>query len=165
MSSIINLGKTDECLDLSDQAKEKIFMNYNKLFREYLTDVIYAKNQTKDPYLLKVNATNLKDKGICTIYQNNHSDQVNEASLCPWVNKIKYRNNKIFGYKYPEIRIEAHCVCDKCDSTFNSSYGCVPILKPDTCLERSTICGPDGYWRWIPSVEMVNVACACILVN
>jgi hypothetical protein len=138
----IGLNKTEECFDISDQAKGKIYMEYSKLFREYMTDVIFNRNQTKDPYTLKIDPKFLIDNGSCQLYFKNHLDQVNEASMCPWVNKIKYRVNKTAGYKYPERRVEAHCLCDKCNSFdfLNSSvsnYGCVPIVKPETCLERS----------------------------
>jgi hypothetical protein len=164
----ISLDKIEECVDISDQAKEKIYTEYSKLFREYMTDVIFNRSQTKDPYTLKIDPKFLIDNGSCQLYFKNHMDHVNEASMCPWVNKIKYRFNKTLGYKYPEWRVEAHCLCDKCNSFdfLNSSvsnYGCVPIVKPETCLERSKKCGPDGYWKWIPSIEMVNVACACSL--
>jgi hypothetical protein len=162
---LIILIKTDECLDLTNQVKEKIFTDYNKLYREYLVDVIYARRQTKDPYISNIDLNNLRDSSVCLVNQRNHSQQVNEASMCPWVNKLKFRNNITLGFKYPEARVEAHCVCNKCNSLLSSSYECVPIVRPETCLERSKKCGPDGYWKWIPSIEMVTVACACSLVN
>ena len=162
---LINSINTDECLDLTREVQEKIFMDYNKLYREYLANVFYARNQTKDPHVSKIDLNNLRDASVCPINQRNHSQQVNQASMCPWVNKIKFRNNKTLGFKYPETRVEAHCICDKCNSLLNSSYECVPIVRPETCLERSKKCGPEGYWKWVPSIEMVNIACACSLVN
>ena len=42
------------------------------------------------------------------------------------------------------------------------TYQCVPVLQAKPVLLRHNECNAQGYYRWIPSTEMVNIACVSI---
>jgi len=158
------------CKDLSELRKENIFKEFDSLYRQYLNEVFYARGISQEPHVSRnMNFNLLRDKGQCFDFIQNRSmnkTQIENVSTCPWTYKIKKRTNVTMGFKYPTYRREAHCLCDSCQSVGNkgknaSSYHCLPILQAMTCLERSRQCDHEGFYKWIPSIEMISVGCVC----
>ena len=157
-----NASHNRTCIDLSNDEKEEIFKEYDSLFRQYMNDVIYARGSTKDPYKYKVDVDLYRDKVNCSNISRSHTNLAN--SYCPWWYKTKVRASTALGFKYPKYRQEVQCVCDHCNKDERGEYRCTPVLQPMTCLERKE-CGRNGFYKWVPSIEMINVACVCSRVK
>lgn len=103
---------------------------------------------------LKQMLDNLLDKSQCGNDRNKTS--LNQQSLCPWKYIVTYRTQK-----YPHYKTEVKCTCDSCSIGYKSRYKCMPVLKITPVLENTGECGHDGFYKWKPASEYVNVACVC----
>ncbi len=86
---------------------------------------------------------------------------INQQSICPFKYIVNKRENK-----YPFYRVQVKCTCDKCTLTkskfIQNFYSCQPVVKYVPVLIREeNKCDSDGFYRWLPSTEIVNLACVC----
>ena len=154
------------CKEISEMRRESIYKEFDSLYRQYNNEVFYSRGITQEPHVVRhVNIDLLRDKGKCFDINSNTttSSQIQSVAICPWTYKIKKRSNASLGLKYPTLRREAHCMCDSCHNKSNESFKCMPILQAMTCLERSNKCDHEGYYKWIPNIEMISVGCVCAL--
>ena len=66
--------------------------------------------------------------------------------------------------RYPPYRSIVKCTCDSCQAMDTNLpkklFTCYPVFTKVPVLVRSE-CGSDGFYRWIPRLEEINVACVC----
>ena len=148
------------CKDISEERKETIYKEFDAIYRKYTNQLILAKINPLNMKTDIVNPDLYRKKGDCKKVEQN-STYVNERALCPWEYRLRIRANHTLSNKYPLYRKEAHCMCEKCDGRIKFNRMCIPVMEPMPCLVRQENCGSDGYYRWMPQVELVSVACVC----
>ena len=160
----LNQSVYSMCMEVNEERKEYIFKEYDSYFRKYLESTFYSRGITNDIFSFDVDENSLREKGKCENKRNftsNSTVKTQFSATCPWVYKIKRR----IGIKYPALRREAHCLCDSCQNKMIENktriYKCRPILNSMTCLEKSNRCDHEGFYKWIPSIEMISVGCVC----
>jgi hypothetical protein len=106
-------------------------------------------------------STSLNDKETSYLYNASSilsRTDLSTKSLCPWNNEVKKRENK-----FPEYVLEAICLSKsaiRLDYTnFPSQFNCLPVQETRAVLIRK--CNSDGFYKWEPDYERVNVGCIC----
>jgi hypothetical protein len=161
-------GLEDEgnrCENPDDEYLENLLSEYQVFFRKYQETIL---RNNIEPNLMDnsnrqhthMDPTSFIEQTQCTI-QERKTNIINQASLCPWRYVTKLRHDR-----YPILKTEAKCTCDKCTTFANDKlpkhiYGCMPVLKPVPVLLRGE-CGQDGFFNWTPTTEEINVACVCV---
>ena len=90
------------------------------------------------------------DKTGCDIRNRNFSS-LSQRSMCPWKYEVTSQKNR-----FPHLRVNVKCTCDSCQV----NHVCVPVTQLVPVLVRDG-CDDDGYFKWIPSLDKLNVACVC----
>lgn len=152
-----------KCENPDDEYLENLLSEYQVFFRKYQETIL---RNNIEPNLMDSNRqhapidpSSFIEQTQCTI-QERKTNIINQASLCPWRYVTKARHDR-----YPILRTEAKCTCDKCTTYANDKlpknfYGCMPVLKPVPVLLRGE-CGQDGFFNWTPTTEEINVGCVC----
>lgn len=154
--------KSIDCKNPETDYLENLLTEYNILYRKYEETIYktrsFEKNEKEESLLNKDSYEHIFDNTQCRFSERNTTD-ISKRSMCPWQDIINYREDR-----FPHYYVEAKCNCKTCnrlgDVQLPNSYGCLPVLRPTPVLVRGD-CMPDGYYRWKPSIENVNVACTC----
>lgn len=132
------------CKDLDEDSLIKLYSKYQILYRE---------NKLQ---LLVINDDLISKRSV---FENSECKWApHHQSLCPWQYIHKYRKDK-----FPRYLLEAKCTCKKCnlEKHLNSGdYGCIPVYESSLVLVKRN-CGLDGFYKWMPAVEKINMACVC----
>ena len=168
MSSSSLAFKHNKCIDIADGLKEQMFLEFESMHRNMANRNANENKFMDNPYGEQYDFTDYRKKGDCKMKKSNFPADVlvssNKLATCPWNYVLKKRTDK-----YPTHVIEAQCLCEY-HSKENGlvslreqmAYQCVPVLQAKPVLVRHSECNAQGYYRWIPSTEMVNIACVSI---
>ena len=174
MTSLSLSQQLKNCLDISDDIKEQKLHEFDKFYRKATIEI--AKTNQKqygkkydNPYELAFKVEEYRRKGECHIrkldFPADLFKSTSKEASCPWEYAIKTRTDK-----YPIDIIEAHCSCEYPNrgnekvslKSRVASYQCMPVLKPRPALYRQNECDAQGFYKWIPKIEMVNEACVSV---
>jgi hypothetical protein len=56
--------------------------------------------------------------------------------------------------------MEVQCACSF--PNMMRTFQCVPLAQPRTVIIRQDDCDSSGFYKWIPSIEMVNTGCVVV---
>ena len=173
---LLSCHSNNYCMDISNEKKEAIYKEFDSIYRKFNNEMMLLKVGPSSHNLPTIMGISSKMNNVnkdCQILTNKtmtrNSTYINERSTCPWEYRIKIRTNQTLSHKYPMHIREAHCLCDSCDSSRDDNKSvhnrCMPVLMSMPCLMRLDKCGSDGYYRWIPHIEQISVACVCTLMS
>jgi hypothetical protein len=151
-----------ECSYPSNDYLESVLLEYFSYYRKY-QESIYEKLLNNEEISNQNYETgrysHFVENTEC-LHLNRNKTRINHQSLCPWQYVITHRLDR-----YPFYRKQVKCTCENCSNIKSKKdFKCMPIVKTQPVLLR-TGCSQDGYYKWIPSVEEVNVACVCALIR
>lgn len=150
--------KNSNCESPDIEYLESVLADFYAYYRRYeqytLEKALREKEDDTKSNLEYMIDKKLIDKTQCKNDRNKTT--INQQSLCPWKYIVSYRANK-----YPHYRTEVKCTCNSCSFGYKTRYKCMPILKVTPILVNTGECDQDGFYKWKPTTEFVNVACVC----
>lgn len=166
-----------DCVDPDREYLETIFANFQAYYRKRADKVLKGKTMTASE---RIRFSSLLIENTQCNIEARPTSEINQASLCPWRYKTKMRYDK-----FPYTKKQVKCTCNECTTmggqhlsvrggvgSLNNRrnggndgmYGCLPVLQFEPVLKRDE-CGMDGFYSWVPTTEIVNLACVCAYRN
>lgn len=112
----------------------------------------------------KIPLSDLNENSTLTSGQNCSTNEKNEKKqngLCSSRVNLEYLSDR-----YPNYKLNVECDCRLCSTIKNRiidpNYECQPVQKRVPILRKGK-CASDGYYEWQPTIEVLNIGCACAL--
>jgi hypothetical protein len=150
--------KNSKCENPDIEYLESVLADFYAYYRRY-EQYTLEKALREDIEEVKSNLEYMIDKKLIDKTQcknERNKTSINQQSICPWKYIVSYRSNK-----YPHYRTEVKCTCNSCSFGYKTRFKCMPILKITPVLVNSGECDEEGFFKWRPTTEYVNVACVC----
>jgi hypothetical protein len=158
---LVNGQQRSECnMQKDEDLKELYWGVYKQNIDELNNGIEYSPLiQAKYSNYIIDDLDTLKSKDFqsadCCSSISSKNSPLQPVNSCPTTTKLVHRTDRI-----PFTRSFTSCACDSCFDSIGS-FKCMPIKIAKLVLRRGA-CKSDGFYEWLPALEMVPIDCKIV---